>query len=540
MHNSQLTKLLLANSAHEVRTPLNAIINYLEIALEGQLDSETREHIAKSHSASKSLIYVINDLLDLTKTEEGQDLIKDEAFILPATIREAADAFRGDAQRKGLDYQVIEHPGFPQEVYGDHRRVRQAVANIIANAVEKTPSGFVRIEMWLQGQVEDRATVEIVITDSGVGISNARLDELFRELEQVTGDGQDIQLMGSAQSDAAQAPKNSTLGLGLAMVARHVRNSEGQLRLKSEEGKGSRFVVQLPFTVAEVEDDKSSNSGRPSLLQSGSHDSGSSLPASNLVAPEGERTLVDTVKSGSVSRKGSREEITSLQSFRSGSSNKSAKSHKSDVDRLIDAISGPLQVGEPESEERSIQRRNSKGSMGSTRSAGSLGRSSLNSPSRPKRPPRAVSFEAGSRQRSPVGHPLGAEFITDSKTLMTAVKMPDEFSEENEESHKGTNPAGTGKVTFDLRQKQSNVHLEEVSHTADNLSALVAEDDPVNSKIITKRLEKSGHVVMRTVNGEECAGAYEERPEFFDVVLMDMQVCTFFLFQNSQIAVACC
>jgi PleD family two-component response regulator len=123
---------------------------------------------------------------------------------------------------------------------------------------------------------------------------------------------------------------------------------------------------------------------------------------------------------------------------------------------------------------------------------------------------------------------------------MTAVKMPDEFSEENEESHKGTNPAGTGKVTFDLRQKQSNVHLEEVSHTADNLSALVAEDDPVNSKIITKRLEKSGHVVMRTVNGEECAGAYEERPEFFDVVLMDMQVCTFFLFQNSQIAVACC
>lgn len=106
LQNSQLTRLLLANSAHEVRTPLNAIINYLEIALEGALDQETRDNLAKSHSASKSLIYVINDLLDLTKIEEGQDLIKDEVFDLPETIREATDSFKGDAKRKGLDYKV--------------------------------------------------------------------------------------------------------------------------------------------------------------------------------------------------------------------------------------------------------------------------------------------------------------------------------------------------------------------------------------------------------------------------------------------------
>ncbi|KAF4631150.1 hypothetical protein G7Y89_g6984 [Cudoniella acicularis] len=103
---------------HEVRTPLNAIINYLEIALEGSLDQETRDNLAKSHSASKSSIYVINDLLDLTKTEEGRDLIKDEIFNLPATIREATDYFRGDAKRKGLEYQVIENPGFHNTCMG--------------------------------------------------------------------------------------------------------------------------------------------------------------------------------------------------------------------------------------------------------------------------------------------------------------------------------------------------------------------------------------------------------------------------------------
>ena len=84
LQNSQLTRLLLANSAHEVRTPLNAIINYLEIALEGALDTETRDNLAKSHSASKSLIYVINDLLDLTKTEEGGELTKTRSSILRA------------------------------------------------------------------------------------------------------------------------------------------------------------------------------------------------------------------------------------------------------------------------------------------------------------------------------------------------------------------------------------------------------------------------------------------------------------------------
>ncbi|UKZ76435.1 hypothetical protein TrVFT333_004139 [Trichoderma virens FT-333] len=116
LQNTRLTRLLLANSAHEVRTPLNAIINYLEIALEGSLDQETRDNLAKSYSASKSLIYVINDLLDLTKTEEGQHLAVQETFELLNCVNEALDPFRIDAERKEIEYQVTHHPGLPRFV----------------------------------------------------------------------------------------------------------------------------------------------------------------------------------------------------------------------------------------------------------------------------------------------------------------------------------------------------------------------------------------------------------------------------------------
>jgi light-regulated signal transduction histidine kinase (bacteriophytochrome) len=518
LQSSQLTRLLLANSAHEVRTPLNAIINYLEIALEGTLDQETRDNLAKSHSASKSLIYVINDLLDLTKTEEGQDLIKDEVFDLPATIREATESFRGDAKRKGLEYESIEHPGVPQLVHGDQRRVRQAVANIIANAVQHTNKGYIHVEIWAQDIVDGRANVEIVVQDSGVGMSNEKLDSLFRDLEQVSTAQLDISLDGSERSSASTVTGNDgrTLGLGLAMVARIVRNMDGQLRLKSEEGKGSRFVIQLPFLLPDTE--PVDEGERKDMLYL------TSVSTPPPQAEEGEVTLIDKVsslKGEGVIRRRSIEEIASLNSFKSGS-NQSVKSAKSDVDRLIDAISGSIAEGEPECQGSSVHRSNSKGSVQSRKSAGSVGnhvsRGSL-SMNEPGKLRRSKSYGTPEHLRSTMEGPPGSEFITDNKTLIRAVKMPDDYEGSQEQNH---SPQTGGRVSFDVPEKQGTAKLEKLD--AQNLQVLVAEDDPVNSRIIQKRLEKSGHTVHHTINGEDCATAYGNKTAFFDVVLMDMQV----------------
>ncbi|KAI9645174.1 hypothetical protein NHQ30_005908 [Ciborinia camelliae] len=517
LQSSQLTRILLANSAHEVRTPLNAIINYLEIALEGALDQETRENLAKSHSASKSLIYVINDLLDLTKTEEGMDLVKDEIFDLPAAIREATDLFNGDVKRKGIEYTVIEHPGVPQFVHGDQRRVRQAVANITANAVQHTSSGFVHVDLWLQEIIEKKVNVEIIVEDTGDGMSNLKLDKLFRDLEQVDGDPLFEDVEGN---DKALTDSNRTIGLGLAMVARIVRNMNGQLRLKSEVGKGSRFVIQLPFLLPDDDMQNSGNQEKVAFLKTPSI----SPPIATIPAYTGEVTLVEKLSS-KVTHKRSMEEIASLHSFKSTNSSKASR--KSDVDRLIDAISGPIG--------------NSAG--GSWKRVSSRDRHSLNSvptpfstSSRPANLKRSASYTPPVYLRSEESRNEGSEIIADSKTPVKAIKMPDEFSENTNDINP---PPVAANVMFNIQTPPTsqvgaheNISTQESKPlNTERLKVLVAEDDPVNSRIINKRLDKGGHEVYHTINGEECASAYGDNvtnssspTTRFDVVLMDMQM----------------
>ncbi|XXG95397.1 hypothetical protein Hte_001659 [Hypoxylon texense] len=521
LQNSRLTRLLLANSAHEVRTPLNAIINCLEIALEGSLDQDTRENLARSHSASKSLIYVINDLLDLTNTEEGQELIKDEILDLPACIREATDPFMVDAKRKALRYEVIEHPGFPRYVHGDYRRVRQAVANITANAMQHTTKGSVKVESYVTEIFDNRVRVEIAVEDTGCGMNNEKLDNLFRDLEQVTADVDE-----SASVDDMEKPaEGRTLGLGLAVVARIVRNMDGQLRLKSEEGKGSRFVVQFPFELPTGESLKKVGASNAPANPSTT----SSIASVTKVLPPADSTEVMLVdRGGSVTNSNvphhvsaerrSLDETTSVSSLRSAASN-SVRSNKSDADRLIDAIQTPLSLGEPG--EKGFQKQQDNPTAPIPRRDTANPQTSdtddvLELPTALRRPPPSPQPDTSS----------GHYPVADTKTAIKPVKMPDDYFDQpvTPKSSQGS------KVLFEIPEKSKSTQTEADTNTlgrlshSDKLRVLVAEDDPINMKILKKRLEKAGHEVYHAVNGEDCAAIFKGTPAAFDVVLMDMQV----------------
>ncbi|KAM0322320.1 hypothetical protein ACHAQA_009610 [Verticillium albo-atrum] len=483
LQSSRLTKLLLANSAHEVRTPLNAIINYLEIAMEGSLDQETRDNLSKSHSASKSLIYVINDLLDLTKTEEGQNLVKDEIFALSSCIREATDPFKNEAKRKAIEYEVIEHPGLPPFVYGDSRRVRQAISNVAANAVQHTDSGSVKVELYVAEVQEQRVCIEILVQDTGKGMSSKQLDALFRDLEQVdmAADSMDL-------ADPSDSPKDSrTLGLGLALVARIIRNMDGQLRLKSEEGKGSTFVVQIPFDVPDES---------PSL----------STHSANSMAETGS--------------------LRSQLSGDSKGSRTSVHSARSDAERLIDAIQTPLGIGSEQAMGSPARQRTPRGGHFEFGMAQTGQKSNTRSVSpsttrqgNPKSPGTIVMPEQPT---------TGSIAVRDTKTPLRPVKVPDEYFDQP------TEPASSSRVLFEIPEP-SVQHPAAPSETdtatsltpsLDNtiLQVLIAEDDPINMRVLRKRLEKAGHEVHHAVNGEDCAMFYREKSKTFDVVLMDMQM----------------
>jgi light-regulated signal transduction histidine kinase (bacteriophytochrome) len=518
LQSSQLTRLLLANSAHEVRTPLNAIINYLEIALEGTLDAETRDNLARSHSASKSLIYVINDLLDLTKTEEGGSLFKGESFDLKATLREATDMFEGDAKRKNIYYKIIEHPGLPQNCIGDQRRVRQAISNITANAIQNTTQGGVKVEMYIASwPSKEHVNVEVAVTDTGVGMSAKKLDQLFNDLEQVQSEVSPS-LDDSMMPDIAQLKAkddNSTLGLGLAVVARIINNMNGQLRLKSEEGNGSRFVIQFPFDLPESE----IKDPPPKSLSEGS------------ITPqgEGERTLTlfapgtsrnDTSSVNKLEKKNSADSLKSKTSLRSYKSAESAMSQRSDVDRLIEAIQEPHLVEKRPGSERvssvhsmrpTLTKRNSidRGQPQPSTPSQRVRSKSLEMDDKPVIPPHRRSLEVTN---------AGEEALVFSGLPVKALKVPEDGG-----PAASTGPK-LGSIIGEVTDESEKTDAPPPVTGPGNMRVLVAEDDLINSKIVKKRLEKLGHYIRITINGEECADAFCEKPEGFDVVLMDMQV----------------
>jgi light-regulated signal transduction histidine kinase (bacteriophytochrome) len=175
-NNNRMTRLLIRNSSHEVRTPLNAIVNYLELALENPLDDSTREILTKAHKASRSLIYVIDDLLNLTKAEDGPISSPVETFDLGATVSEVITAFRKEAMRKSLDLTVSTHQGIPEMVKGDSSRLRQVLLNVTSNAFQHSVEGGIKVDIRPIRSRGDSSVIGITVQDVGIGMSEAQLD----------------------------------------------------------------------------------------------------------------------------------------------------------------------------------------------------------------------------------------------------------------------------------------------------------------------------------------------------------------------------
>ncbi|KXN88126.1 Cyanobacterial phytochrome B [Leucoagaricus sp. SymC.cos] len=256
LQTTKLTNLLLSNATHEVRTPLNHIINYLEMAMNGPLDGETRDNLVRSHAASKSLLFTINDLLDLTRLESGNETSFNEPFDLRAAIEDAVHIYRKEASRRNLEF-VLDVSNSPQTVVGDSRKIRTVVQNLTANALKYTETGTISVSCKPFDEPEGlrspkQTAVEIIVADTGCGIEGRKLEKIFREFEQVE--------FSEPRSNA-----EAGVGLGLAVVARIVEQLGGQLRADSKVQSGSRFSFLIPLALTQEGSDASQKSPGSSI-----------------------------------------------------------------------------------------------------------------------------------------------------------------------------------------------------------------------------------------------------------------------------------
>jgi signal transduction histidine kinase/DNA-binding response OmpR family regulator len=228
---SQAKSEFLANMSHEIRTPMNAILGFSEILSVKIQDPRHREYVNAIHSSGKSLLGLINDILDLSKVEAGK-LRLEVSPIDPATIlKEIELVFSGKVEEKGLAFSTEIQAGFPNAVLLDEIRVRQVLLNLVGNAIKFTEKGFVRISARAEQDPGHGLRLVFEVQDSGIGIPTSQLDSIFGAFEQQAG-----------QSHA----KFGGTGLGLTISKRLVELMGGTISVESAPGKGSLFRICLP------------------------------------------------------------------------------------------------------------------------------------------------------------------------------------------------------------------------------------------------------------------------------------------------------
>ncbi len=227
---SQAKSGFLANMSHEIRTPLSGIIGLTQMTLGQNPRPQIRENLELILDSSRSLLAIVNDILDFSKIEAGKMEFTPVDFDLREALDRTMKPFQFSFRQKGLKLSVRISPDVPDVLHGDPDRLMQVIRNLVGNALKFTERGEVTIEVRLL-RADDPLLVECSVRDTGIGIPEDRLPELFQVFSQL---------------EASRAKRFGGTGLGLAISKRLVEMMGGTIQVESRLGQGSLFA----FTVA--------------------------------------------------------------------------------------------------------------------------------------------------------------------------------------------------------------------------------------------------------------------------------------------------